>query len=121
MDGDGTFDGGEPTIASFTENGPIANDDSIAINHTFGVNINEVCEIIAFIDSTGLDLCDHVEFPLGIPQLLNAGDDELFCSDEPITINTTLGEPDCNGLTGYTYNSLHHQPSSLQYLRLHIS
>lgn len=102
--GNGEIDMGEFEIISFDQNGPIPSGGSVPFIHDFEVDQADVCSIIGMIDSTGLGLCDQTLLRLGVPQLINAGEDQLFCTDMPTTINTTIGDPDCNALGAYTYN-----------------
>ena len=100
----GRFDTGEALLASFIENGPLNQGDSIAFVHSFTVDADQVCGIVAFIDSTGLGLCNVVNLSLGMPVLSNAGPDMAFCAASPTILNTSIGSSVCNGMTGYTFN-----------------
>lgn len=104
MDNDGTVSPGDPEISAHVEMGPILSGGSLPYAHDVPVTSSQACGLIVQLDTIGLGLCQPSEFPLGEPQLLNAGDDQLFCAIMPTTINTTLGDPTCLGLTGYTYN-----------------
>ena len=104
LDGDGIVSPGDPEIYSEVEMGPIVSGGSLPYSHDVPVTSSQACGLIVQLDTLGLDLCQTSEFPLGEPQLLNAGDDQLFCAITPTTINTSLGDPTCLGLTGYTYN-----------------
>ena len=109
---DGVVDGGDLEINSFTDSGPIASGGALPFNHTLTISASQACGLIAQLDTTGLGLCEIPETPLGEPQLLNAGSDQLFCEVTPTTIVTDLGDPACNNLTGYSYNWLAISPAS---------
>ena len=111
-DNSGNITSGDPVVATFTESGPIAVNGSIPVAHNFPVSENQVCGIIAFIDSTGLGICEVMEVPLGEPQLLNAGDDQIFCEINPTTISANLGNPTCGSISNYTFNWLAISPAS---------
>lgn len=104
QDGDGVVSAGDPELSSHVESGPIVSGGSLPYEHTIPVTSSQACGLIVQLDTLGLDLCQSSEFPLGEPNLLNAGDDQLFCAITPITINTSIGDATCLGLTGYTYN-----------------
>ncbi|MEM1319868.1 MAG: gliding motility-associated C-terminal domain-containing protein [Bacteroidota bacterium] len=110
---DGTFDPGEPELASFSVNGPMNHSDSIVINHSFNVDFNSVCDIVALIDSTGLGLCDRTELILPNPVLQNVGTDEVICADAPTTINMEVGDAGCGVMTNYVYNWTAIAPASI--------
>ncbi len=100
----GRFDNGELLLANFTENGPLNNGDSISFSHSFTIDASQVCNLLAFIDSTGLGLCNVTNFSLGMPVLDNAGPDFSFCAEQPSVINTPIGTAACNAMTGYSFN-----------------
>ncbi len=104
MDNDGTVSPGDPEISAHVEMGPIVSGGSLSYAHDIPVTSAQACGLVVQLDTVGLGLCQTSEFPFGDPQLLNAGDDQLFCATAPMTINTTLGDPTCLGLSGYTYN-----------------
>jgi len=104
MDGDGIVSPGDPEISSQIEMGPIVSGGNLPYSHDVPVTSSQACGLIVQLDTLGLDLCQTSEFPLGEPQLLNAGEDQLFCAITPTTINTSLGDANCLGLTGYSYN-----------------
>ncbi len=111
--GNGIFDVGDVQLATFTENGPFVNGDVITLSHTFAAGLSQVCSIVAAIDTAGLNLCGPSETPLGEIQLLNAGEDQLFCEDMPTVINTAVGDGNCAGVFGYTYNWTAIAPASV--------
>ena len=111
-DNSGNINTGDQLVATFTENGPIAAYGSIPISHAFPVTDDQVCGIIAYIDSTGLGICEVMEVPLGEPQLLNAGNDQIFCEINPTTISANLGNPSCGSISNYTFNWLAISPAS---------
>lgn len=103
LDGSGTYEATEPEYINFAESGPLATGEALNFSHSFPVPLANLCDLLVYVDTTGLGLCQPVELGLGVPQLENAGEDELYCTVDPIIINTTLGDPACTGLTGYTY------------------
>ena len=111
-DASGNVNTGDPLVLTITENGPIAANSILTINHTIPVPNDQVCGIIVRIDSAGLDICEIAEIPLGEPQLLNAGDDQLFCATMPTTITANLGDPTCGSITDYTFNWFAISPAS---------
>ncbi|MEM9919241.1 MAG: gliding motility-associated C-terminal domain-containing protein, partial [Bacteroidota bacterium] len=104
QNGSNRYEDGEPELINFVENGPIPAGGSMPFTHSFSVAPDEICAIVVLVDSMGLDLCSSTDTALGIPQLINAGGDELHCSNTPININTQLGEGACGAMIGYTYN-----------------
>lgn len=115
-DNDGTVSTGDTEVSSHTESGPILSGATLPINHVFSVDASQACGLIAQLDTTGLDLCQPSEIPLGDPQLNNAGDDQLFCAVAPLTINTELGDDVCLGMTGYIYNWRAIAPATVGFL-----
>lgn len=103
---------GDPLITTITESGPIAANSILPFAHSFPVSNNQVCGIIVRIDSTGLNICENVEMSLGEPQLLNAGNDQIFCETAPTIIIANIGDPACGNISGYTFNWLAISPAS---------
>ena len=112
VDGSGNVNVGDPLVATITENGPIGAYSILPISHLIPVSDNQVCNIVVRIDSTGLGICEIAEIPLGEPQLLNAGNDQIFCEITATTITANLGDPTCGSLSNYTYNWLAISPAS---------
>jgi len=112
QDGSGNVNVGDQLITTITENGPIAANSVLPISHTIPVSDDQVCNIIVRIDSTGLGICEIAEMSLGEPQLLNAGNDQIFCEIAATTITADLGDPTCGSLSNYTYNWLAISPAS---------
>ena len=112
QDGSGNVNVGDQLITTITENGPIGANSVLPISHSIPVSDDQVCNIIVRIDSTGLGICEIVEAPLGEPQLLNAGNDQIFCEITATTITADLGDPACGSLSNYTYNWLAISPAS---------
>ncbi len=102
--GSGDYDIGDLLLGLFNESGPIPSYGSLPFEHTFAVQDNQACSIIIRIDSTGIGLCQNVEMLLPEPQLLNAGEDQLFCATNPTTIITSVGDAGCLSMSNYTYN-----------------
>jgi len=78
QDGSGSVNVGDQLVATITENGPIDAYSVLPFSHSISVGDDQVCNIIVRIDSTGLGICEIAEMPLGEPQLLNAGNDQIF-------------------------------------------
>lgn len=112
QDGSGDINPGDPLITTITENGPIAANATLPIIHSIPVSANQVCGIIVRIDSTGLGICEIAEVALGEPQLINAGNDQIFCETTATTISANLGEPTCGSISNYTFNWLAISPAS---------
>ncbi len=100
----GDYDIGDLLLGLFNESGPIPSYGELLFEHTFAIQDFQACNIIVRIDSTGLGLCQSVEVLLPEPQLLNAGEDQLFCATAPATIITSVGDAGCLSMTNYTYN-----------------
>jgi gliding motility-associated-like protein len=112
QDESGNVNVGDQLVATITETGPIAANAVLPISHTIPVSDNQVCNIIVRIDSTGLGICEIAEVLLGEPQLLNAGNDQVFCEITATTITANLGDPTCGSLSNYTYHWLAISPAS---------
>lgn len=102
--GSGDYDISDLLLGLFIESGPIPSYGSLPFEHTFAVQENQACNIIIRIDSTGIGLCQNTELLLPEPQLLNAGEDQLFCAIAPTTIVTSVGDAGCLSMSNYTYN-----------------
>jgi len=100
----GDYDIGDLLLGLFNESGPIPSYGALPFEHTFAVQDNQACNIIIRIDSTGIGLCQNTELLLPEPQLLNAGEDQLFCATAPTTIITSVGDAGCLSMSNYTYN-----------------
>ncbi|MEM6964437.1 MAG: gliding motility-associated C-terminal domain-containing protein [Bacteroidota bacterium] len=112
QDGSGDVTAGDQLLATITESGPIGADDVLSISHSIPVNESQVCGIVVMIDSTDLDICETAEMALGEPQLLNAGNDQIFCEISATTITTNLGDPTCGAISNYTFKWLAIAPAS---------
>ncbi len=103
QDNSGDLSVGDVEISNFTENGPLLTGDAISFQHSFLVDATQICDLIGLIDTTGLTLCDGSTFSIDNGQLLNAGNDILLCETEPVTVTANLGDANCAGIVGYSY------------------
>ena len=113
VDGSGDITAGDTEITNFTENGPINQNATLLFSHDVDVPFGEVCGVIVAIDTLGTGLCNDAQVPLGEPQLLNAGADQLFCENIATTISGNLGNGNCATIAGYTYSWLGIAPADV--------
>jgi len=104
VDGNGSIDGTDVLLGTFTENGPLAANASIPFSHTFEAGVSEVCNLILRSDVSAVTMnnCGETVFTLSEPRLLNAGPDQVICQDAASSI-LTLGDANCD-VSSYGYS-----------------
>ena len=93
--GDGEVQLSEPILYQETLTGSITPSDPISFEMSFAVASEESCRVIAFLEAVNTELCGGVEVPMPLPQLGNAGIDQIPCTLSGSTITTVLGDPSC--------------------------
>ncbi len=104
VDGNGSIDGTDVLLGTFTENGPLSANASIAFSHTFEAGISEVCDLILRSDVSAVTMnnCGETILTLNQPRILNAGTDQVICEDATSTV-LTLGDSNCD-IASYDYS-----------------
>lgn len=104
VDGNGSIDGTDLLLGTFSETGPIAAGNSIPFLHSFDADLADICNIILRADVSAITMsnCGESIMPIGAPRLLNAGPDQVIC-DNAASSSFTLGDNNCSP-TNYTYN-----------------
>ena len=99
----GILDPTDAFVSTFTENGPIPANGSIAFNHVFDADVSEVCNLILSVDVSAIlnNDCGVTQIFFDEPALQNAGADAVLCTNAG-TVNVDLGNAGC-GTANYTY------------------
>ncbi|MCP4120523.1 MAG: T9SS type B sorting domain-containing protein [Bacteroidetes bacterium] len=105
-DGNGSVSAGDTEVGAFSESGPFSELNPLSLSHTLSVPVEQACGLILQIDTIGLPfLCQVLETPISIPQLQNAGADQVLCASSETTFELIMGEADCvvEGIYDYTW------------------
>ncbi len=102
-DEDGVIETGEPILSSIQVSGSVSPGNPLVFNTNVLVDVENTCHLFVGIEADNSDTCLPEFQPIPNPTLLNAGDDQIFCSFSGTELSVFLGTDNCGSL-GYGYS-----------------
>ena len=103
----GIIDNGESVIFSSEISGPFNAGATIPFNDQFSLSAAEVCHLLLLIQTSGLTSeCPAFPSQVPVPELDNAGPDQVFCAGTVTTLEAQLGTDDCSNQNQYEWSAI---------------
>ena len=111
--GDGAVQPAETELAQLPVSGAVSPGNPLVFNHLLQIMPSQACSVLVQLEANQTDLCGTVVVALPLPQLLNAGTDQLFCSIDAPALSLNLGVANCDGAAGYQFTWTALAPASV--------
>jgi gliding motility-associated-like protein len=98
VNGDGTVQTGEPVLGQVQVSGIVSPVNPLVFTQNLQISPAQACRILVQLTANSTDLCGAVALPLPLPQLQNAGTDQIFCTVPGTMISTSIGGGACSGV-----------------------
>lgn len=99
--GNGIIDSLETKIDEISLSGSIGVNTPLPFQNTLSIQSDQVCSILVQLLADNTELCGSVIAQLPIPQIQNAGTDQVLCLAQDSLVSLFLGDAACSQLTNY--------------------